>query len=75
MLLPRIKELREAAGLSQKRLAEILELHRTQYQRYETGESPVPVDFLIKLADLYDVTLDYIVGREKPESGSCRSIG
>lgn len=63
MLLPRIKELREAAGLSQKKIAEIMELHRTQYQRYETGESPVTIDFLMKLADFYNVSLDYIAGR------------
>lgn len=63
MNLPRIKELREKQGLSQKRLAEILELHTTQYQRYETGESPITIDFLLKLANFYGVSLDYIAGR------------
>lgn len=70
MLLPRIRELREAAGLSQKCLAEILGLHRTQYQRYETGESPVTIEFMIKLADFYDVSLDYIAGRIEKESNN-----
>ena len=65
MLLPRIKELRESAGISQKKMAEILELHRTQYQRYESGESPVTIEFLMKLADFYGVTLDYIAGRSE----------
>lgn len=69
MLLPRIKELRESAGISQKKMAEILELHRTQYQRYESGESPVTIEFLMKLADFYGVTLDYIAGRSN-ESGA-----
>lgn len=69
MLLPIIKELRESAGISQKKMAEILELHRTQYQRYESGESPVTIEFLMKLADFYGVTLDYIAGRSN-ESGA-----
>ncbi len=63
MLLPRIKELREAAGLSQNKVAEIMELHRTQYRRYESGESPITIEFLLKLADFYNVSLDYIAGR------------
>lgn len=50
-------------------MAEILELHRTQYQRYESGESPVTIEFLMKLADFYGVTLDYIAGRSN-ESGA-----
>jgi transcriptional regulator with XRE-family HTH domain len=75
MLLPRIKELREAAGLSQKKMAEILELHRTQYQRYETGESPVTIDFLMKLADFYGVSLDYIAGRTDEHTTESENIG
>ena len=64
-MYPRIKELREKHGFSQKKAAELLEMHTTQYQRYESGERTVPADFLIKLADLYGVTLDYIVGRSE----------
>ncbi|MBQ4165714.1 MAG: helix-turn-helix transcriptional regulator [Oscillospiraceae bacterium] len=67
MTLPKIKELREKQGLSQKRLAEILEMHTTQYQRYETGESPITIDFLLKLADFYNVSLDYLAGRREEE--------
>ncbi len=76
MLLARIKELREKHGLSQKKLAELLEMHTTQYQRYETGERAVPIDFLIQLANFYDVSLDYLVGRSD-ETGTAEneSIG
>lgn len=71
----RIKELREEHGYSQRKVAELLEMHTTQYQRYETGERAIPVDFLIKLADLYNVSLDYLVGREEPEQKNCADAG
>lgn len=61
----RIKELREERHLTQKDLAEILEMQLTQYRRYENGERPVPFDFVVKLADFYGVTLDYIAGRSE----------
>ena len=76
MVLPRIKELREQAGLTQIKMAEILGLHRTQYQRYETGESPATIEFLMKLADYYGVTIDYIAGRENADTNTdCKKIG
>ena len=75
MLLPKIKELREKQGLSQKRIAELLEMHTTQYQRYETGESTIPIDFMIKLADFYNVSLDYIAGRSDEEPSASKQIG
>ena len=56
-------------------MAEILELHRTQYQRYETGESPVTIDFLMKLADFYGVSLDYIAGRTDENTSESENIG
>lgn len=71
----RIKELREHHGLSQRKAAELLEMHTTQYQRYETGERPVPVDFLIKLADLYNVSIDYIVGRTDEVKSEADNVG
>lgn len=75
MNLPRIKELREQQGLSQKRMAEILEMHTTQYQRYETGESPITIDFLLKLCDFYGVSLDYIAGRSDEAASASEKIG
>lgn len=75
MLFVRIKELREKHGLSQKKMAELLEMHTTQYQRYETGERVVPIDFLIQLANFYDVSIDYLVGRsDETETAENESI-
>ena len=60
----RLRDLREDNGLTQKDVALILNMKYQQYQRYETGEREVPLHVLIKLADFYNVTLDYLTGRE-----------
>ena len=71
----RIKELREDRHLTQKDLAEILEMQLTQYRRYENGERPVPFDFVVKLADFYNVSLDYIAGRVDDHTTESENIG
>ena len=60
---PRIRDLREDNDKSQRETAEILTMSRTQYQRYETGEREIPASFLIALADYYNVSTDYLLGR------------
>lgn len=59
----RIKDLREDRDKTQKEIAAILNMHLTVYQRYERGERELPLWAAIKLADYYNVTLDYLVGR------------
>ena len=59
----RIKELREDSGLNQTALANILGMSQTGYSKYETGENDVPTTILIKLADHYHTSADYILGR------------
>ena len=59
----RIRDLREDADLSQKALAEKLQMYTTTYARYETGEREIPLNVAIKLADFYKVSLDYLAGR------------
>ena len=58
----RIRELREDAELSQRILAEYLCIQQRTYSGYETGEIRIPVDVLIKLANLYGVGIEYILG-------------
>lgn len=58
----RIKDLREDAGLSQAKTAEILHMHKTTYTRYETGAREIPLNIAILLAKYYDVSLDYLAG-------------
>ncbi|MBR6679693.1 MAG: helix-turn-helix transcriptional regulator [Clostridia bacterium] len=62
---PRIRDLREDKDKTQRDIANILNMQLTVYQRYERGERELPLWAAIKLADYYNVTLDYLVGREK----------
>ncbi len=59
----RLKDLREDSELTQAKLAEYLHVKQNTYSQYENGQRQVPLDILIRLADLYNVTLDYLVGR------------
>jgi len=63
MTYRRIRDLREDSDKRQKDIAELLNMQLTVYQRYERGEREMPLWAAIKLADYYDVTLDYLVGR------------
>ena len=59
----RIRDLREDKDKRQKDIAELLNMQLTVYQRYERGERGIPLWPAIKLADYYNVSLDYLVGR------------
>lgn len=59
----RVRELREDNDKTQRDVAEILNMQLTVYQRYERGERELPLWAAIKLANYYDVTLDYLVER------------
>lgn len=59
----RLKELRKSKGLKQTELAALMGVAPRQYQRYERGEGEPSLAGWIFLADFFDVTLDYLVGR------------
>lgn len=59
----RLKELRKKKGLSQKELTDRLNLNRSTYARYETSSTQPDYETLEKLADFFEVTTDYILGR------------
>ena len=63
MIFRRIRELREDRDLTQTALAVYLGVRQTTYSKYELGRIEVPVEVLIKLADYYQVSLDYLAGR------------
>ena len=68
MEIRRLRDLREDHDKSQKAIAEYLNMHRSVYRRYESGERETPAWVLDKLADYYHVTTDYLLGRtDRPE--------
>lgn len=63
MKFQRIQVLRIDSDLSQKKIGEILHISQRSYSHYETGSRNIPIEMLIRLADYYDTTIDYLVGR------------
>ena len=63
MKFQRIQDLRTDADMSQKQLSEILHISQRSYSHYETGSRNIPVEMLIRLANYYDISVDYLVGR------------
>ena len=59
---PRLKDLREDHDMSQLQVANFLRMKQPQYSRYERGLRDVPTDVLIRLAQLYETSTDYILG-------------
>ncbi|MEJ9151056.1 helix-turn-helix transcriptional regulator [Bacillus smithii] len=72
VLQNRLKELRIKRNLTQEDIAKILGVARTTYAMYEQGQREMDYELLLKLADYYKVSLDYIFGRTEipihPES-------
>ena len=63
MKFQRIQDLRIDSDLSQKKIGEILHISQRSYSHYETGSRNIPIEMLMRLADYYDTTIDYLVGR------------
>ena len=59
---PRLRDLREDADLTQTQLVELLGIHKTAYTNYEQGKREPPFELIIRLAKLYNVSIDYIAG-------------
>ena len=63
MIYPNIRNLREDRDLKQKDLAEILHISQNTYSQYENGVIQLTAETLILLADFYNVSIDYLLGR------------
>ena len=61
----RIRDLREDNEKTQKEIAELLKVGTTQYRRWEVGEHKIPAEIIVKLAIIYNVSTDYILGLTK----------
>ena len=68
MLSFTLRKYREKMELTQKQLAEVLNIDRSTYSYYETGKSVPPIETLIKLARIVNATVDNLLGYEREEN-------
>lgn len=57
----RLKAAREAAGLTQENVAQMLHIHRTTYTKYECDKAEPPIEVLVKLTDVLEVSADSLL--------------
>ena len=62
-MILRLKDMREDNDLTQAQVAKILMCDQSLYSKYERGEREIPLRLLVILAEYYNVSLDYLVGR------------
>ena len=60
--MKRIRDLREDHDKTQQEIADVLNMHRSVYRRYESGERETPVWVIVKLAKYYHVSTDSLLG-------------
>lgn len=65
MHFPRVGDLRADHDVKQKDIAAFLNIRQATYSDYENGKINIPVEALIRIADFYQVSLDYLVGRSE----------
>lgn len=58
----RIRDMREDQDISQQQIADYLMCDQSLYSKYERGERTVPLEIMVKLADYYHTSIDYLVG-------------
>jgi len=58
----RIRDLRNDKDMNQTEFAELLEMSQTGYSKYETGENDIPTAVLIRLAEIHNTSIDYLLG-------------
>ena len=63
MIFNNLKSIREDNDIKQRQIAKILNVSQNTYSQYETGVIPITAETLIKLADYYDVSIDYLLDR------------
>ena len=66
----RIRQLREARGLTQAAVADELICDQSLYSKYERAVRPLPLEAAVRLAEYYGVSLDYLAGLTENEDNS-----
>lgn len=62
MYIKRLKDLREDNDFSQNNISQILNIKQQTYSYYENGKRTIPYELIIKLAETYNTSIDYILG-------------
>lgn len=60
----RLRRLREQRRVSRRVMSELCGLHHDAIRRYEQGEAEPPIEALIAIADFFEVSIDYLTGRQ-----------
>lgn len=74
MNIQRLKEIREDKDLTQKDVAISLGIKQQQYSEYEIGKRLIPINYLYELAEYYNTSIDYLVGRTDERKPYKKSI-
>ncbi len=72
-MVKKLKELRISAGISQQKLADVILVSQQSVNKYENHDIEPDINTLIKIADYFDVSVDYLIGRSNSESSPCQS--
>ena len=64
MVFPNIRNLREDHDYRQRQLAEVLHVSQNTYSQYENNKRQIPLECLIALKNLYNISIDYLLGLE-----------
>ena len=73
-MINRLKEIREDKDLFQKDIAKKFDIDQSNYSKYELGKVSIPLDILIKLADYYNTSVDYLLYRTDERKPYPKSI-
>ena len=74
MNINRLKEIREDKDILQKEVSVYLNIKQQQYSEYEIGKRLIPINYLSKLADFYNTSVDYLIGRTDKREPYPKSI-
>ena len=68
MEIQRLRDLRDDHDKTQQEIADVLNMHRSVYRRYESGETEPTISIALQLADFFQVSLDELAGRTVGDS-------
>ena len=74
MNIQRLKEIREDKDLKQSDVAKVLGIKQQQYSEYEIGKRLIPINYLSALADFYNTSIDYLLGKTDERTPYPKSI-